>query len=153
MARGRSWYQYSMLFNALDNGGSDTQRITIQAGQKFVWTHAMAYVTESVSGLPFLAYQGAMSGGAIVPSWPLLIDLEQNGDMKLTNEEVPLSCVFGDGVAGRKELTLPMEFDQNSIIVATLRRISEGQFTAAGVATNLNMLVRLVFEGYRIHLT
>ncbi len=146
------YYLYSTRHTALDNPGTSTQSIQINASSNFAWTHAVASVRSATTGLPFMAYQGAMTGGSVVPSWPIRVKLTDGGDQEdLQNQSVPLGSVFGD-VATQGQIALPRArlWRANSTITVELTRFAEGQFDAAGAATNINIDADLVFVGYRL---
>lgn len=151
-ARNIDVYQYRLQYTALDNGGNQSQVFPINASSTFIWTAGLASVRNSTSGLPFMAYEGALTGGANVPSWPIYCQIVDNGDNEqLQAAEVPLGSWFGD-VATQGPLTLirPRLFSSNSSVSVALRRFAEGQRDAAGAATNVNVDIDLMFIGYRI---
>lgn len=145
------WYAYSQRFTALDSGGVLTLPIQIEASSDFIWTHAMAFVTESSTGVPFLAYQGANAAVAY-RSWPLRISILDSGlQRQMLQQETALWCLFGDGAMDPYELPRPRLFKRQSTISVTLRRIAEGQLTpGTGAATNLNLDAELIYAGYKI---
>lgn len=151
-ARNLDVYKYRLQFSALDNGGTQTQSFSINASSTFIWTGGLASVRNATVGLPFMAYEGAMTGGANVPSWPVYCQITDNGDNEqLQAGEVPLGAWFGDAATqGERQLIRPRLFSSNSSVSVTLRRFAEGQRDAAGAATNFNLDIDLVFTGYRI---
>ncbi|MFG0317542.1 MAG: hypothetical protein ACF8XB_09725 [Planctomycetota bacterium JB042] len=156
----KDWFSYPLVFNGNDglglgNGEQQTLSIQIQNNHAFLFTHAVAYVTQfsgAGDGLPFLAQFGAMTGGAQIASWPLKVKIFDAGSqLSLMNDEVPLAAVFGDGNRGvMHELPLPRLFAPNTSIQVTLRRFAEGQVDEAGAATTEQLQADLVFAGYRL---
>lgn len=156
----KDWFSYPLLFEGSDglglgSGEQQTRALQIQQNHHFLWTHAAAHVTQkggAGDGSPYLAQFGAMTGGAMVQSWPVLCTIFDAGSqIQLMDDEVPLNSVFGDGSQGlMHELPLPRLFAPNTSIQATLRRFAQGQVNQAGAATTTDLSVHLVFAGYRI---
>lgn len=145
-------FQYAVTFNASTVvGTNDVQTLTFLADEEFTWTHGIAHIVITASGVPLVMGNQSFTAAGGVPSCPFLLEIFDSGKSRsLMNTPVPLDVLFRvPTFSGPRELPFPRSISGRTTWRFTLTRQFAGQIDNAGATVTPSLTVRLTLDGFK----